>query len=249
MRRSKGLKTRNNRWQMLTIIVASIVAAVAIFSYTSSVANGARNNQTLVNVYLAQKTIPIGTTLEVALSDGSIEGSEFPLSARPIGAISTMDDGNKNLVTTQSIQPGQVIVESLFSVKAPKTGALEIPDGSLAVTVSVGDPGKVASFLQPGSEVTIFVTGALASMGDGSESTQVLLPRVTILAIGDQVESASNTSAPNSSTLFTLSVTPSQAKKLIFASQNLSLHFGLRTNGVEFSGSPAITNKNLISEF
>ena len=230
------------------MIIASTVAAASIFTYTSRVASSARDNQRLVDVYLAQRSIPIGTPLATAMSDGSIEQRAFPLSAQPAGAISTLDDSNRDLVSTQPIQPGQIILTSLFSLTAAKTGALTIPDGSLAVTVSVGDPAKVASFLEPGSEITIFVTGSLQNSGGGVQSTQVLLPRVTILAIGDQVESASDTPGVNVSTLFTLAVTPSQAKKLIYAASNLTLHFGLRTNGVDFAGSPAITNNNLISE-
>ncbi len=248
MKRTRRLRARKGKWQMVTIAAAAVIAASTVFAYTSSVTTNAREEQQLVGVYLAQKAIPVGTSFAQAMGDGSIESKQFPMSAQPTGAITSLDDANKSLVATQIIQPGQILVDSLFGLTAANTGALTIPEGSLAVTVSIADPARVASFVQPGSEISIFVTGSLQNSDKGVSTTQVLLPRVSVLAIGEQVASASSGQVSINSPLVTLAVTPNQAKKLIYASQNLSLYFGLRTSSVDFAGSAAITSGNIFSE-
>lgn len=243
MNKNTNQKSRKGTLQLLAIVTASIVAGTSVFAYTSTVTSNARDEQKLVNVYLAQKQIPIGTSLGTAIENGFIQVEEFPVGVRPADSIFSVNAANANLVARQTIQAGQIITTPLFAVTAANTGALTIPEGMLAITVPMEDPAKVGSFLQPGSEVVVYVTGSI--QGDNKQSTQVLLPRVTVLAVGDQVSSSgsSSTSAP----LITLALPPTQAKKLIFASKTMSLYFGLRTDGVEVSGTSAVNSSNLLA--
>ena len=136
------------------------------------------------------------------------------------------------------------ILQNNFGVSAANTGALVIPDGQLAVTVSLSDPARVASFLQPGSEITIFVTG----QSGNTKYTQVLIPRTQVLAVGSQVlQTPDGASGGNTSALITVAVTPLQAKRLVHASQTLSLYFGLRTAGVDFGSSTPVTDDSLFN--
>lgn len=243
MKTNKNLKQRKHQWQLIAIILASVVAGSSVFIYTATVSSNAKSEQKLVDVYLAQTPIASGVSLGAALADGSIQVKGFPSGSRPAGSIVSINSSNTNLVAKQLIQPGQILTTALFALTAANTGALNIPEGMLAVTIPMADPAKVASFLQPGSEVAIFVTGSL--QGQGPESTQVLLPRVTVLAVGDQVADMSQ--ATINASLITLALTPIEAKKIIYASKNLTLYFGLRTDDVEVGGTTAITSNNLLA--
>ncbi len=63
------------------------------------------------------------------------------------------------------------------------TSTLSVPDGLLAISVQLGDPERVAGFVAPGSDVTIFATVSGGTDG-ASEFTQVLLPEVQVIGVG-----------------------------------------------------------------
>ncbi len=238
-------KMKKSTLQLIVIIVLSVLSGLAIYTYTSGVESRIRASEQTTPIYITLKQIPVGTALGSAINQGYIEQKQFPRDSVPSQAITLVNTANANLVAMQTLQPGQVILENNFGVTAANTGALVIPDGQLAVTVSLGDPARVASFLQPGSEITIFVTGTR----DKIKFTDVLITRTQVLAVGTQVLPSSNGGAAgNSSPLITVAVSPDQAKKLIHASQTLSLYFGLRTTGVDFGTSAAATDNNILSK-
>ncbi|MSW74798.1 MAG: Flp pilus assembly protein CpaB [Actinobacteria bacterium] len=248
MKRTRSTSTKSGM-RLWGIILISIVAGAAVFTYTYSVEKEAKQGQVLAPVYLAVKQIPVGTQLGTALSQGYLEKKEFPTESRPTNGVEVINSKNSSLVATQIIQPGQILLTSNFAITSGNTGSLTIPDGYLAITVSLADPARVANFLQPGSEISIFVTGQTSANSNALSSTQVLLSRVTVLGIGDQiVPNTQGVSSGNSSSLITVAATPLEAKKIIYASQNMELYFGLRTAGVDFGGSSPIGMANLITQ-
>ncbi len=94
----------------------------------------------------------------------------------------------------------------------------------MAVTVETGAPEQVAGYVQPGSQVAIFLTyTVLDSNGTKTniERTRVLLPRVEVLAVGTYQPSRNGT-APTvrqrhraSSLLLTVAVNQAEAERLI----------------------------------
>jgi pilus assembly protein CpaB len=238
-------KVKKSSIQVVAIVLLSCLSGLAVFTYTSGVENRVRSTQQTTNVYLTTKQIPIGTGLGSAINQGYLELKKFPLESVPSGAISLIDSRNSELVALQTLQPGQILIQSNFGVTAANTGALVIPDGLLAITVSLSDPARVASFLEPGSEISIFVTG----QSGNSKFTQVLIQRTQVLAVGNQVlPNPAGAAGTNTSALITVAVSPVQAKRLIHASQTLSLYFGLRTAGVDFGVSSSVTDENIFGQ-
>ena len=239
--RSKMKKTTA---QLIVIVLLSVLSGLSIYTYTSGVESRLRSNQQTTAVLIALQQIPIGTALGSAINQGYIEEKQFPHDSVPTQAMSSINASNSDLVALQTLQPGQLLLQSNFGVSAANTGALVIPDGQLAVTVSLSDPARVASFLQPGSEITIFVTG----QSGNAKFTQVLIPRTQVLAVGSQVlPTPDGAASGNTSALITVAVTPLQAKRLVHASQTLSLYFGLRTAGVDFGTSSPVTDDSLFN--
>lgn len=229
--------------QITVIFVLSLLVGISIFSYTASVERRVIATQELQSIYLASKQIISGTSLGDALQNGSLEQKKFPVISIPSGAIKNIDTLNSKLVALQNIQPGQIIVESNFGVATARTGSLVIPDGQVAVTITLGEPNHVGSFIQPGSEVVIFATGKQ----DAQKATKILLPRALIIAIGNQVVPVNGPTTSATSSLITLAVSPQQAAKLIHGIQTLSLYFGLLGNSVDLSQAISITDANILS--
>jgi pilus assembly protein CpaB len=229
--------------QFTAIAILSVLSGLGIFAYTSGVESRVKSSQDTTPVLFALQQIPIGTALGTAIKQGYAEEKSFPRNSVPSQALPTTNAANSELVALQTLQPGQILLQSNFGVTAANTGALVIPDGQLAVTVTLSDPARVASFLQPGSEIAIFVTGQRSK----TRFTEVLLPRTKVLAVGTQVVATNGTTAGgNNSALITVAVTPFQAKQLIHASQTLSLYFGLRSAGADFDNVPLVTDENLL---
>jgi pilus assembly protein CpaB len=211
--------------QLIFIFVLAGVTGLSVFAYTSGVESRVRKTYETKPLYIAVRQIPAGTSVTSAINTGSIEPRQFPVVSAPSNALSSLNQVDGNLVTRYTIQPGQILLDDSFGISGNQTGALVIPDGMMAVTVQIQDAAKVANFVQPGSKVAIYASGQVTNKED--ISTQILLPEMLVIAIGDQVLATNSSSTSASSSLVTLAASPIQAKKLIHASQNFTLYFGL----------------------
>ena len=77
-----------------------------------------------------------------------------------------------DLVALGTIYPGEQIIAPKFG-SLGDTESLVIPDDKMAVSVELTDPERVAGFVNPGSEVAIFVSAdpvALTARRHGAEA-------------------------------------------------------------------------------
>ena len=110
----------------------------------------------------------------------------------------------------------------------------------MAVSVNLTDPARVAGFVNPGSQVAIFLTGTDADRRDAGFA-RLLLERVAVLGVGSTTpvsttttdETGASTTEQLPRTLLTLSVNQVQAEKILFAQGNGELAFGLLTEASE----------------
>jgi pilus assembly protein CpaB len=132
----------------------------------------------------------------------------------------------------------------MFAPKVSIVGALPIPDKDLAVSVNVTGAAAVAGFIQPQSEVAVFVTYTAAGGAGGvGKATKLLFPRILVLATSAAPPNTLN-AANGAGGQITLALTQQQAEQLILASQTASLYLGLLSdtsvtntdNGVSFNG-------------
>ena len=61
------------------------------------------------------------------------------------------------------------------------TSALSVGKGEIAIAVELGDPNRVAGFVEPGSQVAVFATVENANQ---EQETRVLLTRSDVIAVG-----------------------------------------------------------------
>ena len=124
----------------------------------------------------------------------------------------------------------------------------------MAISVNLTDPARVAGFVNPGSEVTIFMNGA--DLATQEPFTRMLLDRVTVLGVGSTTPTTTTTTTEEGEavteqlpkTLLTLSLSQADAEKVLYASTNGQLAFALLTADSEVGTNPGVTSQNLFGE-
>lgn len=236
------------------LVAAAVVAALGtalVFLYVRGADSRAAQQFDTVDVLRATAPIEAGETIEQAATDGKLALQAVP-QAQLLTDYQTSIDGLTGLVALTPIYPGEQIISDKFGGRADVASPLQIPKGQLAVSVNLTDPARVAGFVNPGSEVAVFLNGSATS---GDPFTRVLLDRVTVLGVGSTTPVPATTTdasgqqatdqAPLPSTLLTLSVDQADAQRVLFAAANGELAFALLTDSSSVAPGPGVTANNL----
>jgi len=235
-----------------TLLVASILVAAMgtflVFMYANKAQSAAAAGQSPVEVLVATESIPAGTTGAVIASSGDVELRTLPAAAVPEDALSDLG-GVQGLLNAMPIHTGQVLIADMFS-GADKTTALTLPKGTMAMSVELQDPQRVAGFVTPGSEVAVFAT--VDSGTDDVALTNVLLDRVRVVAVGpstlratDDGDAKTTNTEQIPTAILTLALTEEQAKKLANAYSKAELHLALLDQNSKISGDDAVASDDL----
>lgn len=235
------------------LVAAVIIAALGtglVYAYVKSADDRAIEAQAPVTVLVAKLPIAAGTKVQDAANAGSFEAREFAAGSVTPGALSSVDV-LADAVAVIPIFPGQQILGPMFgpTATASTSAGLALPPGKIAVSVQFGDPQRVAGFVVPGSDVVVFLSGAI---DDGSELTRVLIPRATVVAAGPTaVTPPADPSTANvevfPKALLTLALDQKDAEKIIFASTKGTLYLGLLNGASQIAPGAGVTAGNLFS--
>ena len=239
----------------LTVLVAVLIGlfgATAVMLYVSKADSRAQANEAQKTVLVAKKLIASGTSVQLATHDGLFAPRTMAAKDVPADAL-TDTNSVKGLSALNDIFPGQPLVRAMFGNTTSATGKLTLPDGKMAMSVELTDPERVAGFVVPGSQVAIFATLKIKYVGGpkngmDDDFTQLLLPKVSVLGIGQEslrtvnVPDASSSPNPNIQdkvpvTVLTVAVTQDEAQKLAHAAQTGKLYFAL-LSPTSAAGSP-----------
>jgi pilus assembly protein CpaB len=215
------------RATVVTFIAATIlgvVVAAGVFVYTSGAENRALADQQAVEVVVSTEEILPGTTLAQAWESGALESTQVPRANAPAAYLSSTAD--PNAIAQFDIPAGQIVLESAFGAELPVAETIDLRQGQVALTVELGDPQRVGTFLRPGSSIAIFNT---ATDVIGENRTRLLLSGVQVLAVGDatvtQSEDAQVEGAQTA--LVTVALSASEAEKLVHATQTGAIYLAL----------------------
>lgn len=251
----------------LLLIAAIVLAAVGttlVFFYVNGINDRAIADQRPTRVLVAKLLVPAGTTGSAAAAAGSFELKSFPQNAVAAGAIADVTPINA-LVAKAPIFPGEQILLDKFGAPGT-TQVVPIPAGKVAMSVQLSDPARVAGFVAPGAHVAIYATvdgaqvpgttpspGAPGNQATAATVTAVLLPEVEVVAVGatsvvpttrtDTTGAQQTEQIPK--TILTLAVSPHDAQKVIWASQQGELYFALVTDESGVKKGPGTTLGNL----
>lgn len=230
------------------MVVAVLVAALGsalVFLYTKGADTRAEKKFDTVEVLEATAVINPGEKIEDAQAAGKLALHAVSQDAL-VDGYQTTTDSLKGTVALGAIYPGEQIISAKFGTSAAVQSSLQIPDGMMASSVNLTDPGRVAGFVNPGSEVSIFYTATDPSTG--AAFTRLLLDRVTVLGVGsttpvsttttDQTGASTTENLPR--TIITLALTQQQVEKVTFGAANGELSFALLTEKSAVQADPGV---------
>jgi pilus assembly protein CpaB len=231
---------------LVAAVLVAALGAVMVFLYVQGADSRAEKRFDTVEVLKATAIIEPGETIEDAQAAGKLAIAEVTQD-QLLNGYQTNTDGIAGTKAMQTIYPGEQIVSDKFGAGAAAGSALPIPDDKIAISVNLTDPSRVAGFVNPGSEVAIFLTGTDET--DGTGYSRLLLPRVSVLGVGNTTpvsttttdETGASTTEQLPRTLLTISVDQRQAEKVLFAQGNGELAFGLLTESSLVNPGEAMT--------
>ena len=228
---------------VLALILATL-ATVGVFMYSRGVEQKAASGGEMVAVLVSNADIPANSDLNELIKDGDFKLIQVPTNAEVDGAITSVDQlrDKRNSV---AILAGEQIPVARIAGTVPG-GALQIPDGMQAVTVSLDAPRGVAGAINTGDQVVVYATFkgvadesrhnlAAQLPTQGVTETVVLVPGAHVLAVYrplegttfDNGEAQQAASSVPGSVHVTLALTPQDAQNFVFSQENGSVWFGL----------------------
>jgi pilus assembly protein CpaB len=230
------------------LIVAALIAALGtgmVFLYVRGADSRAEAAQTPVQVLKAVAQINPGETMAAAQAAGKVQVGTVPRSQVLAGAVNSTT-GLDNLVALSTIFPNEQIITGKFGAAGDQS-SLTIPDGDIAISITLSDTGRVAGFVNPGANVAIFLSGGK------DDSSRLLLPKVQVIAVGATTVVNSTTTDPTGAqtteplpkTLFTLAVNQDDAERIMYAAKHGELSFALLNDKSKVSAGPGVSDNNL----
>jgi pilus assembly protein CpaB len=165
----------------LAVVVAVVLAALAsaaAYTRLHSAQQRADKNATPTAVYVLKGIVPRNESAAAAYLQGLITTTRLPLQFVPAGAVTNLS-AIRNREAVYNLPAGEVVVNAMFvPPKANSSLAAEtVPNGDVAVTVSVDQVHGVAGLIQPGDKVDILVN-------IHSETEAYLYQYVPVLGVG-----------------------------------------------------------------
>jgi pilus assembly protein CpaB len=239
MDRRKGL--------LIAAAVIAVLGTLLVVAYVRTANSRAADQYQAVPVLKVVSQISQGETVAQAQAAGAIVSGNVARSSLLTGALTDLSSIN-NQVALTTLYPGEQIVAAKFGSPQSSTG-LNMPAGMIAISVSLTDPTRVASFVNPGNAVAIFLNG---TAGRGGSYSRMLLPKVQVIAVGststlDVTPNKAQTTTSLPSTLLTFAVTQQQAEKIFFAQSQGSLSLALLNGQSKVSSDPGVTAANLFN--
>jgi pilus assembly protein CpaB len=244
----------------ILLVAAAVVAALGtmlVFLYVRGADNRAEQRFETTEVLVATTQIERGERVADAAAAGKLALQAVPQGSVLPGALLTTEGVDQQIALT-TIYPGEQIVPQKLGDTAAPESQLPIPDdGDMAMSINLTDPARVAGFVNPGSQVAIFINGTDPTTG--APYSRVLLTRVTVIAVGSTTPvTTTTTTDPGQGqdggqqvveslprTLITLSVSQTQMQRVLLGQQQGELSFALLTDGSKVTLAPPTTTSNL----
>lgn len=241
----------------ILLVVAVVVAALGaalVFVYAQGAEDRAEDKFDTVDVLVVKSEIARGESANSAYESGKIDIQRVPQGQVLTGATADGAAFTDQFALT-NIYPGEQLIPEKFggADEVEPLTTLPIPEGMVAISVSLSDTARVGSFIRPGAKVGVFITGTLPPQN--VPTTKLLMRDLLVLATGstttvapsaDGTNGTSTEQLPN--TLFTLAVTQKQAEKILFAQGQGELAFALSNDNSNLKLGNGVTADDLFEE-
>ncbi len=228
----------------MAVVVAALGTGL-VFLYVQGADNRAEDRFDTVDVLRAIAPIEPGETIDDAAASGKLQ-LEAVSAADLLPNAQSDTTALAGLVAITRIYPGEQIISDKFSSEVEEAlSALTIPKDMVAMSVNLTDPARVAGFVNPGSQVSIF--------HNTEDYSRLLLPRVTVLGVGSTTPTTTTTTTTTGEetteqlprTLMTLSVSQKDAERVMYASMHGEVAVALLTEDSKVSPSGGTSERDL----
>jgi pilus assembly protein CpaB len=239
------------RLLVLGAAVVAVLGVALVLSYARGADARAAHRFGGVEVLVATKQIAPGESIDAARAAGKV-GTARVARDDVLDGAGDSADALLGEVALVPIYPGEQLIAAKFGSPSQAAATLPIPAGKMAVSVNLTDAARVSGFLEPGSEVSVFLNGT--DPQSGRTFTRLLLPRVTVLGVGSTAPVTTTTTDDQGEpateelprTLLTVAVDQKEAQKVLYASANGELAFALLNGQSKVRSSGAgVTSANL----
>jgi pilus assembly protein CpaB len=206
-------------------LVLATLATVGVFLYANGVKEEAKSGGEMVAVVVSKEDIPANTNLNVLIEEDQFRIIQVPEVAVVEGAVTSVDQLRDKTNSLAILAGEQIPVARIQGEGTVPGGALGIPNGHEAITVSVDAPRAVAGAIGVGDNLTVYGTFAEFKTPNGKDIptfTSVLVPLAEVLAVyqpnyGDSDTLGTSGSQRGSGTIsLTLALTPVDAQRMVF---------------------------------
>ena len=209
---------------VIAAVVLGAIASFTLYRYLQGVENQVYGDARQVEVVVASVDVPKGTSGDLAIANGLIT-KMMPAEFRPATAITTVDS-IRGKVANLNVPTGTVVVENMFvdgAAAVINTNAQLIPEGMVAVSISVDQVRGVAGLIQPGDKVNMIIDDPNVPE---TPTKRVLFQNVNVLFVGQtpapqpgaDPAAAAPVVDPAGGGLLTLAVPPLAASKIALVS-------------------------------
>lgn len=224
-------------------LVASVVTAALVYRAVQPPAAPpvaqAPEAPRVNKVVLAAADLPLGTTLEAR----HLKAVDWPVGLMPQDAYASPETLIGRVTISRIVTNEPLTNDKLAPIGTRGLLPLVIEPGMRALTVRVNEVAAVGGFVVPGSRVDVLLTadaakGAVDAVAAsekpttqkeaGQHQTQTLLQNVTVLALGQLMESNNEAKPPSALTTATLLVSPENGELLALATSEGTLQLVLR---------------------
>lgn len=234
---------------LMAAMLVGLIGVAAVLFYAQGADARALADQRPKTVFIAQELVPSGTTAADAVAKGLMVPTQIAAKGVPVGALTSVDAATGKLVALTDIVQGEFVVASRFGTTPLGQKAIQVPEGLVAVSVALSDPGRVGSFVTPGSRIVIYDTyGA-----DPNRVTRVLLDDALVIAVGSTsltpvASTDGQAAAAAADTLVTVALPPATAAKLVHGIQTGTLYAALRGSDSKAIPGQIVSNSTLFTK-
>lgn len=240
--------------KVVLLAIAAVIAAIGtsmVALYVNGVSDKATASEGRVKVLTATGQINAGESAVQAQAEGKFTLTEMTRSSVAAGALSSIDTLGDE-VALAPIYPGEQILGAKFGTTVASQQVLPVPHGMVGISVELSDPGRVAGFVTPGSHVAIFATVNLEGGSEPYDYTRVLVSNVLVIGVGattviseDGGDAASGADSSVPKTVLTVALNQEDAEKVVFASNDATVAFGLLGKGANVTPDAGADKQSL----
>lgn len=239
---------------VLVAVALGAVASLALYRHVRTIEDQVYADARQVEVVVAALDVPKGTTGDRAIA-GALVTRLMPAEFRPATAITDVEEV-RGKVASSDIPAGAVVVQNTFvdhDQAVADTNARLIPDGMVAISISVDQVRGVSGLISPGDKVNLIIDDPNRP---DTPTKQVLFQNVDVLFVGrthapqpGQGQGGATAAAPAESEengLLTLAVPPVVASKIALVS-DAGIHLALVPPGNAAVPIPPVSGENLFT--